>query len=617
MEKIKCRTVEEAYEAIKLLNTNVFSFDTETTDVIYTKLKITGISFCDGTLALYFYIDDKNRDEMIEVITDFFESLDNQATIIAHNIVFDMKVLWKYGINVNRCKWFDTMIAHHLLDENSMHGLKHLTRTILNREVVEFNEVGADHYTESFGDYGLADSINTWDLAQLFKGQLVREGLTYLFNKIEMPFQRCLLQMTVTGVEVNQELLHDYSEILKKELIDLESQLYDTIDEKYAMQMDVFGNIVNVAGNRNFNSGHQLADIMFNKLGLKIIERTPTDQPKTGKVTIEKYKNTHPFVSTLYKYKIASKLYSGFISSDGQIASNLESDGKVRPYFNDVGTKTGRLSCVRPNLQQLSKPKDYAPVEVRKLFVAPKGYKMITGDFSGQETAIMAHQSRDPALVDSLNKGMDMHMVVANTFYKLGIPEEKLFKTHPEFSSIKSKYKKERTQAKTITFGLAYGKGAYGFAKDFEITEGEAQVLVDSYFAGMSKLKESIDKAHKELTDKGYVKSMAGRYRHFTKLEDGTYPGGAYRQSFNFLIQGFAGDMMRASMINVYALGNKHPEWDLKLIMTIHDELNCTVKEEYAEMAGKAVKEAMEKSVKLCVPTPADIDITTDYSQAK
>lgn len=613
LTKIKCRTVQEAKDTLALMDNKVFAFDTETTDVVYTKLEITGFSACDGNTAVYFYITDDNRKGMLKAIKDFFK---DAGLIIAHNIVFDAKVLDKYDINFEEAMWFDTMIAHHLIDENARHGLKMLTRNILRRDVVEFDEVSANHYTEEFGDYGLADAVNTYDLYKVFLPKLATQKLITLFNEVEMPFQRCLLQMAITGVLIDTSKMERLEVELHQETFKLEAELYDLLKEEKLVVMED-DKIKRVVGVINFNSSKQLAVILFEKLGLDIIEYTPKGAPKTGKEVILHYKDSVPFVATLYKYKIAQKLYSSFISPTGQLMKNLEKDGRVRPYFNDVGTKTGRLSCSSPNLQQLPKPKDYCPANVRELFIAPKGYKMITGDYSGQEVAVMAHQSKDPTLIDALNKGMDMHMVVANTFYKLGIPEEKLFKTHPEFNEVKGKYKKQRTEAKTITFGLAYGKGAYGFAKDFKITEREAEVLVRNYFRGMPKLKQSIDATHRVLERRGTVRNLAGRLRHFKRESNGKYSGGAFRQSFNFLIQGFSADMIRKAMIAVYRLGKENPEWDLKLVMTVHDELNCTIKEEYSSTGAERIKEEMEKATPLCVPTTADLDITDNYAQAK
>ncbi|MCK5017342.1 MAG: hypothetical protein KAS32_09775, partial [Candidatus Peribacteraceae bacterium] len=330
------------------------------------------------------------------------------------------------------------------------------------------------------------------------------------------------------------------------------------------------------------------------------------------------------------------KLQTSYLSEDGQIIKHLEEDGRVRPSFRDTGTATGRLSCSQPNLQQLPKGLCLSCGEeldkckcgftgnlpVRECFIVEEGMTMITCDYSGQEVAVAAQQSKDPTLIDALNKGQDMHLRIANQFYNLGIPEEELYKTHPEFNNHKHKFHLERTRAKTITFGLMYGKGAYGFAKDFDIPEDEAQGIVDKYFDSMPMLKEAIEKAHREIDETGMVTSMAGRKRHFEPeiniyTGESGYNGKAYRQAFNFLIQGFSADMMRRAMIKVRELGNQNPDWGLKTIATVHDEAVYEVRTEYKDDAGRAIKTAFEGVVNFVVPVTGDVSMGQNYWEAK
>lgn len=601
-------------EYLGALSTEAVALDTETTDLRYDRLKLTGVSLCDGVYNLYIPIGLEGDDAAkLSLLRDYLSSVER---VVAHNWVFDAKVLYKYGIDLTGKKRFDTMVAHHLIDENDRHGLKHLVRTILDKDVEEYDDK-LSHYDQKFYNYALDDSLNTWLLYEYFLPLLHKEGVAKLFFNIEMPFQDVLLEMEIEGVLIDQPLLKKQQKVLEQEIVRLESQLYDLLDEPYQIQLSLTGETSTVTGKINFNSSQQLGDILFKRLGLEVLEHTDGGQPKTGVSTINKYRS-HPFVAALEKYKIAKKLYDAFVSPDGQIQTNLQADGRVRPNFKDVGTKTGRLACSQPNLQQLPKPKEYAPVNVRELFIAPKGYKMFSVDYSGQEVAVAAQQSKDPTLVKSLNNGYDMHLAIANQFYNLGIPEVALSKKHPDYDSYKEKHSKARTQAKTITFGLMYGKGAYGFSKDFGITEDEAQKIVDDYFAGMPKLKEAIDKAHKTLESSGYVVNLAGRKRHFYKNEQGYYPGFAYRQSFNFLIQGFSADMIRAAMVTVKKNKVKYPEWGLVTIMTVHDEAVYIVKEEYVELATRFVKKCFENVCKkFIVPVKADVEVGMNYGDSK
>ena len=246
---------------------------------------------------------------------------------------------------------------------------------------------------------------------------------------------------------------------------------------------------------------------------------------------------------------------------------------------------------------------------------------MITCDYSGQEIAVAAEQSKDETLVDTLNKGQDMHLRIANQFYELGIPDEALYKTHKDYSTYKKQFKPQRTQAKTITFGLMYGKGAYGFAKDFGIPEEEAQEIVDKYFDSMPMLRDAIQKAHDEIDLNGTVTTMLGRKRHFEQETQWNgeigYPKKAYRQAFNFLIQGYSADMIRMAMNKVRQVGSKNKHWGLKLVACVHDEIVVEVKTEYTKEASDGIKQAMESVVNFIVPVIADIGIGKNYEEAK
>lgn len=607
-------------------NVEEFSFDTETlpstshakSALRYSEQVISGISFCDGESACYIPLDDGNRFDVLGWLSANVFSTGTKGRgkkIVCQNIPFDAGVLHKYGIDFSLAKWFDTKVASHLIDENSPNGLKWMVENILGREVAHFNP-HLSHYCQEFYEYGLDDAVNTWDLYQYFLPLLFEQGLDYLFFDIEMPFQRVLLEMRVNGVLVDVNNLNKQRDILKKDRIDLLIKLHEALNLKYDVVKNIYGESIDVVSSLNLNSSQQLAKVLFEDLGLEVIEFTPSGQPKTGKITLAKYKE-HPFVKLLSEYKGCEKLLTSFVEP---LPSHIEFDGKVRPDFNDTGTRTGRLSCREPNLQQLADPKKaaYKKVNFRENFVAPNGYLMFSADYSGQEVAVMAQQSGDPTLVESLRNGYDMHLAIANKFYDLGIPIECLNESHSDYLSYRKQFDLQRKNAKTITFGLAYGKGAFGFSKDFGISEDEAQKIVDDYFSGMPKLKESIDDTHSEVKRCGFVSNLAGRKRHFSKNENGYYANASLRQAFNFKIQGFSADMIRAAMVNVYARKRSFPEWGLQTIMQVHDEACYIVKEEYVEKATALVKKAFEDvCVKFVVPVHCSIEVGTNYGDSK
>jgi len=514
-----------------------------------------------------------------------------------------------------------------------MHGLKFLTKFILGREVEEYDE-SLSHYSEKFYQYALDDSYNTWLLYQDSLPQILADsGLSRLMFKIEMPFQFVLLEMAIEGVLIDVPLLKEQQEILQREILNLETQLLDYLNKPYTMQQSLTGDMTVVSGT-NFNSPKQLIE-MFNDLGLEITETTPKGNPSVGKFTLKKHSDNE-FVKILQQYKDYTKLHNGFVCDKGQIVTNLENDGKVRPNFRDIGTATGRMSCNSPNLQQLPNNKKGSAVRVREVFRAPDGYKMFSCDYSSQEVFTMAHISKDPDLIRMLENKQDQHLTNANAVFKLGIPEELLSANHPDFEATKEKYSKDRKKGKIFSFGVPYGMGAHKFSNDFNVSEEEAQGMIDNLAEKFPRLFECIKETH-DLVDKDYqVKSLAGRIRHFgedfskVKLKNKDLSrytpevirlmkqGAAHRQSFNFLIQGLCADMIRAGMVNVWVRAKKHPEWGLKTVMQVHDEAVMIVKEEHVKEATKMVKQAYEDvTKKFVLPLSADIEIGENYGNSK
>jgi DNA polymerase I len=638
---------KETVNILNNFNWEEITFDTETTDLKQDRLEITGMSLCNKTENYYVPIPEDTRLEIMEYFGQVFKKVNR---LIGHNLVFDLRVLAKYGIEINpkTTKLFCTMVAHHLIDENSKHSLKYLTRELLGREVQDYDEK-LSHYCDEFYQYALDDSYNTWLLYEKFLPELLEQDLQNLFFKIEMPWQFILLQMHLEGVLINTKMLRKQQTDLRAKILELEIKLHDFLGLKYMMQHDLIEG-ASIVTKHNFNSPQQIVEL-FKQQGIEITEKTPTGNPSVGKATL--YANLkNPFVHLLMRYRTASKLYNSFISPTGQIERNLESDGKIRTNFRDTGTVTGRLSANNPNFQQLSNPKcleclggdftngvcdDCSTVyefNVRSTLKAPDGYVMFSADYSGQEVYSMAHLCKDPTLIKMLEMGQDQHFVNAKAVFKLDIPDEYLVKSHPKFKEVKAKYGSYRKKGKIFSFGVPYGMGAHKAMRDFNITEKEAEEMINNLWSSFPKLKEAIDETHKEADRTFQVKSLVGRVRHFgkdyskVKLKNknlGSYKpeivtlmkqGAGHRQSFNFKIQGLCADMVRMAGVNVFKKTKE--EWGLKPVLTIHDEIVYLVKKEHFEEASKCVKKNFEYVTKnLVVPIPVDIEMGDDYGTAK
>lgn len=616
MEKFICKEISEAAYAFSKFNFSVFSLDTETTDLRQDKLEWTALSLYDGNIGIFIQINPG----IVEYLKSYFNSfLNSKCVVIAHNIVFDMRVLAKYNISLRQCEWFDTLVAVHLIDENKLDKrLKTLAVEFLGKEVTVWDDIkhlGVND--EKFIDYSINDSIYTFELAEYFIPQLKDQGLESLFRDIEMPFQRPLLDMELNGLLVDVDKLVNISKQLLNEKTKLEQDMYKMLGIKYELQVNLLTGEVTTVSNVNLNSSQVLQRILFEELGLDIIETSKkTGKASTGKRTISSLKNKHEFVALLEKYKVCQKLLSSF--SYDSLKEFIQSDGRVRPNYRDTGTVTGRLSCNNPNIQQCPKESKYFPnINIRDCFIAPAGKVIATADYSQQELKIAAELCKDPAWLEVLDKDGDMHLINANNVFNLGIDKEKLFTSHPEYEDIKSKYKKDRDKGKVFSFGLLYGMGKHKLSKDFNVSLEEADGMLENYFKGFPELKKAIDNTHKQATEELRVTTMFGRCRHFQRNQWNKLDDKALRQSFNFLIQSAGADIIRLASINVYNLSLEYPEWNLKLIGTIHDELIMEIDEKYLDVSLPKINEAFVSVKELVSPLKCGIGYGASYGDAK
>lgn len=573
--------------------------DTETTSLRQDEWELLGISFSDGKNSGYIPVGHKQLDGtllpgqvslpwLIEFLNE--EVFHEKKKVIAHNFVYDYKVLKTIGVDLYSHEWFDTMVASHLLDENDKHGLKHLVLKyfgddygidIQNASKIPLDEVAV---------YACKDAYYTYKLSEMFYPRLLEEELDKLFFKIEMPFLRAIGDMELEGVLVDWEKVRATTAQLKKELTSLEEQMYCCLEEGYSLQTSLYGDEVYIVGKYNFNSSQQLKEIIINKLGLTIDSTTPSGEASTGKNSLEALRGSHEFIDLLLKHRELSKLKNAFFEP---LPRFRQKDDKVRCSFHDTGTRTGRLSSSEPNLQQLPKSSEHLNIGTRSCFIAPSGYRMITCDYSGQELRVLAHITGCEPMIKAFKEGADFHQATADRF---GV---------------------DRTKAKAINFGVAYGKSAYGFSQDWGVTEEEAQKFLDDYFESFPEIKSKIEATIEQVKNQGWVSSLTGRRRRFVPNEQGYHPSSSFRQAFNFLIQGFSADMIRIAAIKCLNLIRRNPSWGLRMIFTVHDEVGFIVKEEHLEEAVRNIKDCFETAVKLRVPLVADVGIGDNYAEAK
>jgi len=605
-------TKEEVVDWFKLAP-DILSFDTETTSLSYIELELVGMSFCDGRRACY--IDFYNMDQECRVwILNYISIIILELKLlIMHNAPFDLKVLHKIGIEPTP-NIFCSMTAAHLLNETGPKSLKVLANIILGvdtTEIMTYAEAAEEGWcTDRFYQYATNDAIWAYQLYKVFEPQLRRQELTKLFYNEEMQFQFVLRDLEINGVLVDKKKLQEQIDEAEPIRSKLYRELYDLGNVPYGMQYEMFEEQPTLISKVNLNNAQQCAKVIQD-LGFEIIETTEGGQPSANKYALARLAGEHSFIDTLAKYRQYDYLLNNFLT---KTPGRLDPDGRLRSSVNNCVTVTGRLSYSAPNLQNMPR-KGTSPLEFREVIIPAPGYILVVADYAGQELRVLAHVAQDKNMIDAFLKGKDLHLSTANNFYKLGIAEELLITTHPEYESTVKQFKKERTNAKIINFGIAYGKTAIGFAADFGVSRSEAESIVDAYFKGCPAVKQAIDNCSKTIKTRGYVVNLAGRRRRFDTHQRHT--GRARRQGFNFLIQGASADMIKIAMARVRKKLLEHPEWDAKLVLTVHDEMVIEGKEEYQYQIGELVKYEMEHAMKLSVPLVADITYGYSYGQAK
>lgn len=581
---------------------STIAFDTETEGLKYGS-PIVGLSLCNGQDACYInliYIDEFENEKLLWLeIQKIFYSV---STLIAHNVKFDLKVLRSKGIEPT-CNLYDTMVAAHLLNENKPCNLKSLMERKLQwKNVKKWKEIAPKGFdSHEFEEYGIKDSIATWKLYEMTKPLIEKNGFHDLFYNIEMPFQRVLVDLECNGIEIDKEYLEDLDDVLNAQRSILEIKCVESLGLRMNEDKNLFG-LITTSSPTNFNSPKQLIDIIQNKLKLELPYQTDKGSPSTGKDSLFLLKGRHPFIDNLLEWRKVEKLYNTFVHP---MWDYIDPDGRVRPSFNDCVAVTGRLSSSEPNGQNLPKGKKTDTYKIRKMFRAKEGYKIIHADFSGQELRVCAVVSEDQNMIDAFLKDKDLHLTTANEWLQLAIPEECLYKSHPDYKKCIEQFDDERQAGKNgVNFPIIYGTTARGIAINNNVSEEKAQAGIDAFFRLYPNVRRAINQCRKDLIRDKCVITRLGRKRRIWDITPK-----AIRQAFNFLIQGFCVDLLRIVMVALRDEFLKHPEWDIQFVLTVHDSVDVEVKEQFAQEASIKIKDIMENTYRFPIPLPVDLKI--------
>ena len=584
---------------IKLTNSKQFAFDTETDNVDHVHAKLVGISLSvEPYQAAYIplahqYLGVPEQLPLTEVLAKLKPVLENpEVKKIAQNAKFDYSILANYGIKVSGIA-FDTMLESYVLNSTERHDMDSMANRYLNHKTITYDEltkVDKKKVTidaievEKTTQYAAEDADITLQLHEKLWPELEKDQkLTKLFTDIEMPLAIVLAEMERTGVLVDAKQLNDYSIELAKQLIEIEAQLQSLAGEKF-----------------NPASPKQIQAILFDKHNLPVLKKTPKGDPSTSEEVLSELANEYELPRMILFYRGLAKLKNTYTDKLPLMISPI--DQRIHTNYNQIGTITGRLSSNDPNLQNIPVRNEEGR-RIRQAFIAPKGCKIISADYSQIELRIMAHLSQDESLLNAFAHDKDIHRVTAG---------EILGKAESEVTN------EERRRAKAVNFGLIYGMSAFGLSKQINIPRKEAQFYIDRYFERYPGVQQYMEQTRQLAAEQGYVETLSGRRLYLPKIRstNGIEKRGAERAAINAPMQGTAADIIKTAMIKMSEWIKNQSEDNIKMVMQVHDELVFEVKDAFVEQYCTEIKKIMENCYQLSVPLKVDVGIGNNWDEA-
>jgi DNA polymerase-1 len=596
-------------EMVRALNTasEGIAFDTETDSTSPMRAKLVGISLAVKEGEGY-YIPVGHTEGQQLPLAQVIEALRGPLTNPkipkhGHNIDFDYIVLARHGIHVTPLG-MDTMLGEWLTDPGSHSlGLKKLAMVRLGVEMTEITELigtGKKQITmervpiELAAAYAAADADVTLRLVAALRPELEAKQQLGLLNDLEMPLVPLLAEMEMTGISLDTEHLAQLAKELNQQLSKLEKAIHKQVGYEF-----------------NLNSTQQLAEALFDKLGLTPPDRsrkTAAGKYSTAADVLEEMRNLHPAISLILEQRELAKIKSTYVDAL-PLAVNPDT-GCVHTSYNQAGSVTGRIASSDPNLQNIPIRTELGR-RVRKAFIASKGNVLLSADYSQIELRIAAHYSNDEALRRAFLEGQDIHATTAAAV--LSVPLAKVTK-------------EQRRTAKTVNFGIIYGQGAFGLTRTTGLTLAEAENFIKNYFIRFPGLKRYLDETKRQAAERGYVETLLGRRRYFPQLS-GAVAGGdaraaaiararAEREAINAPIQGTAADIVKKAMLAIPpALATAG--LSAKMLLQVHDELVFECPKKEVKETARVVRRVMEEAFTLNVPLGVEVRSGQNWEEMK
>ena len=569
-----------------------FSFDTETTGLDAIEAELVGMSFSWKKNEAY-YLPVPSGEDGFQKVQPLKEILEKVGVLkIGQNIKYDMVVLKKYDIDVQG-PFFDTMVAHYLLQPEQRHNMDLLAEIYLNYRTIHIEElIGPkgknqknmrDLSPAEVYEYAAEDADVTLQLKVALEKEIHANNLDYLCYEVEMPLVKVLTGMETNGIAIDREALKESSIIMTANLSTMEAEIQALAGVPF-----------------NVNSPKQIGEILFDTLAIGgKAKKTKTGQYSTSEDVLEGLKGKHPIIEKILDQRGMKKLLSTYIDALPELINPRT--GKIHTSFNQAVTATGRLSSSNPNLQNIP-VRDAQGREIRKAFSAEPGTLFLSADYSQIELRLMAHLSQDPTMIQAFKDGLDIHAATAAKIYKIGLEE------------VTSDM---RRKAKTANFGIIYGISVFGLAERMGVSRTEAKELIEGYFNTYPQVKAYMDASIEKARENGWVETLYHRKRYLQDIhsQNANVRGYAERNAINAPIQGTAADIIKVAMVKI-ALALEKQGLKTTMILQVHDELNFIVPINELDRVQQLVAFEMENAVQLDVPLKADVGFGKNWLEA-
>ena len=593
-------TKKELDQLIEAIRKNPYvSFDTETTSLDYMQAQLVGISIAlEPNEAFYIPINHNyegvgkqlDEDVVLDALRPFLES--ENIPKIGHNLKYDRHILHNVGIEL-KGKLLDTMLYSYVNNSTiTRHNLDAVSKRYLNINPTSYEEVagkGAKQISFSevsidvASEYASEDSDIALKLYHHIEPLVKKEKrLANLYTEVEGPLIYTLGDIERNGVLIDSEKLNQQSKKLEAKILELESKVQKNAGEDF-----------------NLGSPKQLQEILYGKLGLPVIKKTPKGQPSTSEAVLQELSMDFPIVKDILSYRAISKLKSTYTDKLPKMVN--PDTGRVHTSYHQAVTATGRLSSSDPNLQNIPIRSEEGR-RIREAFIAPDDYKILAADYSQIELRIMAHLSKDDGLLDAFAKGQDIHKATAAEIFS---------------SAIEDVTPNQRRSAKAINFGLIYGMSAFGLSKQLQITRAEAQSYIEQYFDRYPKVKDYMEETKLSAKQMGYVETVFGRRLYLADIDSSNYQRRQYaeRSAINAPMQGTAADLIKMAMTDLHQRIIAQ-SFDAKIIMQVHDELVIEVHQSQADELSGITLETMSNIAELDVDLKVDADLGSNWDEA-